>query len=44
MPGDGNGPMSKWLPLLKRIQAAGNGLHISVGSEEVPGLLAELEP
>ena len=44
VPGAGNGPMQKWLPLLKRVQAAGKCLHISVDPEEVPGLLAELRP
>jgi hypothetical protein len=44
VPGDGNWPIQKWLPLLKRIQAAGKCLHISVDPEEVSGLLAELRP
>lgn len=37
-------PMTKWLPLLKRIQAAGRGLHLSVTPDEVEPLLAELQP
>lgn len=42
VPGDGNGPMIKWVPLLKKIQNAGKILHLSVEAKEVIPLLKEL--
>jgi len=44
IPGTGNPPMSKWIPLLKRIQKAGKLQHIICEKEEVAKLLRELEP
>jgi len=45
VPGAGQGPsMLKWVPLLRRIQAAGRGLHLSVPAEEVLPLLEALAP
>lgn len=37
--GDGKGPMTKWIPLLKRIQALGKNLHISCAADEVGTIL-----
>jgi hypothetical protein len=39
-----DGQMLEWLPLLKRIQAAGKGLHLSVKPEEVLPLVRALRP
>ena len=36
--------MTRWIPLLKRIQAAGKSLHLSVWPGEVQTLLEELKP
>lgn len=36
--------MTKWIPLLKRIQAAGKSLHLSVWPHEIRTLLEELRP
>jgi len=44
VPGAGNGPMTKWIPVLQRIQAAGKNLHISASAAELPQLLRELRP
>lgn len=44
VPGAGAPPMSRWLPLLRRVQAHGKGLCLSCEPWEVPILLAELEP
>ena len=44
VPGAGNEPMTRWIPLLQRIQDAGKGLHLSCTPEEVPVLLSELRP
>jgi len=44
VPGAGALPMTKWVPLLKRIQDAGKSLHLSVDPYEVQILLEELEP
>jgi len=44
VPGAGAPPPLKWLPLLKRIQQAGKGLHISIAKEDVEAALAELSP
>jgi hypothetical protein len=40
--GDGKGPMTKWIPLLKRIQALGKNLHITCCPEEVETILREI--
>lgn len=40
--GDGKGPMTKWIPLLKEIQANGRGLHLRCGPREVETLVNEL--
>ena len=42
VPGAGRAPISEWIPLLKRIQAAGKGLHLSVEAREVEILMREL--
>lgn len=44
VPGAGNPTPSGWIPLLRRIQRAGKGLHLSVTPEEVEVLLSELSP
>ncbi len=44
VPGANSGPMLQWLPYLKRIQAAGKLIHISVEPEEVEPLLRALAP
>jgi hypothetical protein len=44
VPGAGAPPMPHWIPLLKRIQAAGRGLHLNVEPGDVEILLAELAP
>lgn len=44
VPGANTGPMIQWLPVLKRIQAAGKLLHLSVEPDEVEPLLRELKP
>jgi hypothetical protein len=44
VPGAGALPMTGWIPLLKRIQAAGKGLHLTVWSHEIQTLLEELKP
>jgi 5-methyltetrahydrofolate--homocysteine methyltransferase len=44
VPGDGAPPMSKWIRLLRRIQAGGKRLVLSCAAWEVETLLAELEP
>ncbi len=44
VPGPMPRPMLPWLPMLKRIQAAGKRLHITVVPEEVEPLLRELAP
>ena len=44
VPGDGKSPMSKWIPLLRRIQAKGKLLVLACEPWEVETLLAELEP
>jgi hypothetical protein len=40
--GAGHGPMVKWIPLLKEIQANGKGLHLGCEAKEVETLLKEL--
>ncbi len=44
VPGAGAAPMSKWIPLLRRIQAKGKLLVLSCAPDEVETLLTELEP
>lgn len=44
VPGAGAPPMSRWLPLLRRVQARGKGLCLFCEPWEVPVLLEELEP
>jgi len=44
VPGAGALPMTRWIPLLKRIQAAGKSLHLSVWPHEIRTLLEELKP
>jgi hypothetical protein len=44
VPGAGALPMTQWLALLTRIQAAGRSLHLSVWPHEVRTLLEELRP
>jgi hypothetical protein len=44
VPGAGNLPMTRWIPLLQRIQAAGRAIHISVEPREVEVCLRELKP
>jgi hypothetical protein len=44
VPGAGAAPMSKWIPLLRRIQARGKLLVLSCEPREVETLLTELEP
>jgi len=40
--GAGNGPMTKWIDLLKEIQSHGKGLHLSCEAGEVETLVREL--
>ena len=42
--GAGNGPMTRWMSVLKRIQAAKKCLHVTVDAEDVPVMLKELAP
>ncbi len=44
VPGAGREPMIRWVPLLRRIQAAGKSLHISCSAAEVLPLLEALRP
>ena len=44
VPGAGALPMTKWIPLLKRIQAADKSLHIKAWPHEIQTLLEELKP
>jgi len=44
VPGAGAPPISRWLPLLRRIQAKGKTLWLGCEPWEVPILLTELEP
>ncbi|MGQ9553760.1 MAG: hypothetical protein ACUVWR_06590 [Anaerolineae bacterium] len=44
VPGAGAPPMSRWLPLLRRVQARGKSLHLSCEPWEVVILLENLEP
>lgn len=44
VPGAGALPMTNWIPLLKRIQAAGKSLRLTVWPHEIQTLLEELKP
>jgi hypothetical protein len=44
VPGAGALPMTRWIPLLKHIQAEGRSLHLSVWPHEIRTLLEELKP
>ena len=44
VPGAGALPMTRWIPLLQRIQAAGKSLHLSVWPHEVRTLVEALRP
>jgi len=44
VPGAGAPSVRQWIPLLKKIQAAGKLLHLSVGVDEIEPLLEELSP
>jgi hypothetical protein len=44
VPGDGKPPMSRWLPLLRRVQARGKRLVLYCQPWEVETLVRELEP
>ena len=44
VPGAGAPPMSRWLPLLRRIQTRGKSLCLTCEPWEVPILLQELQP
>jgi hypothetical protein len=44
VPGAGAPPPLEWLPLLRRIQQAGKGLHLSLAASEVETALRELSP
>lgn len=42
--GEGHGPASNWLPVYKKCQAAGKGLQIGLGLDELDLFMAELHP
>jgi len=42
VPGEGNGPMTKWIPLLKEMQSNGAGLVVNCGASEVETIMREL--
>ena len=44
VPGANSGAMLQWVPMLRRIQAAGRALHLSVEPEEVEPLMRQLRP
>lgn len=44
VPGAGAPPPLEWMPILKRIQAAGKNLHLSLDCNDVERALAELSP
>jgi hypothetical protein len=44
VPGANTGPMIQWLPVLRKVQAAGKALHLSVEPDEVKGLMEALKP
>jgi hypothetical protein len=43
VPDPGESPC-KWLPLFKRIQAAGKAIHISIASSDIDEFMAGLRP
>lgn len=42
--GDGNGPATRWLPVFRRIQDAGKGIHVVLTPPEIDRFMAELRP
>ena len=42
--GDGNGPATRWLPVYRRIQEAGKGIHVVLTPPEIDRFMAELRP
>jgi hypothetical protein len=44
VPGAGALPMTRWIPLLQRIQAGGKSLWVGCTADEVPTLLEALQP
>lgn len=42
--GEGNGPMSRWIPLLEELQERGEGLWISCGCQETLSIVEALKP
>ncbi len=44
VPGANSGPAMQWVPVLRRMQAAGKAIHMSVEPDEVLPLLAALDP
>lgn len=44
VPGAAHMPMTKWIPLLKRIQNAGKFIYIGIGAQELETILTELSP
>lgn len=44
VPGYGNGPILRWIPLLKKIQSAGKLIHIAVEPWAIEPLLKEISP
>ena len=37
-------PIMQWIPLIKRIQAAGKGVVVDIAPEELEGFISELRP
>ena len=44
VPGAGKPPAIGWLPMLRKVQAAGKSLYITSPAADVGGILAELSP
>lgn len=44
LPGEGKPPISEWIPVLRKIQAAGKVIQAEVHDWEVPILVSELQP
>jgi len=44
VPGAGKPPAIGWLPMLRKVQAAGKSLYITSPAADVAGILAELSP
>lgn len=42
--GDGSGPATRWLPVFRRIQDAGKGIHVSLTPGEIDRFIEELRP